>query len=62
MTNTYLSTKEAARALKVSERTLRNMILRGSIKAEKLDPNCKSVYTIAKEEIKKILTQRTRIK
>ena len=53
-----LTTTEAAALLKVSERTIRNMIERGSIHAHKLDPNSKSVYRIPAAEIKRILAER----
>jgi excisionase family DNA binding protein len=58
MTEQTFSTKEAADQLKVSERTVRNMIERGSINAEKLDPQSKSVYRIKATEIQRILGAR----
>lgn len=56
----YLTTKQAARLLKCSERTIRNMIERGSIHAEKLDPNVKSRYFIPRSEINSILKLRSK--
>jgi len=58
MPNT-ISTKEAAEILNVSERTIRNMIKRGSINAQKMDPNAKSVYRISRADVEKILKERT---
>jgi excisionase family DNA binding protein len=57
MPTTY-TTQEAADKLQVSERTLRNWIIEGYVKAEKLNPYSKSVYRIPKEEIVRILTKR----
>jgi excisionase family DNA binding protein len=54
-----LTTAQAAEKLNVSERTIRNMIERGSISAHKLDPQSKSVYRIPLAEIHRILSQRT---
>ena len=53
-----LSTTEAAEMLKVSKRTVINMIQRGSINAQKLDPAAKSVYRIPHSEIERILRER----
>jgi len=55
-----LTTEQAAEALQVSERTIRNMIKRGSIHAHKLDPTSKSVYRIPHAEIERILGARTK--
>jgi len=53
-----LSTSQAAEMLKVSKRTVINMIERGSIHAHKLDPQAKSVYRIPHTEIERILRER----
>lgn len=53
-----LTTAEAAKKLKVDERTIRNMIQRGSIHAYKVDPTAKSVYRIPQTEIERILAER----
>jgi excisionase family DNA binding protein len=58
MIQTY-STKQAAQALGCSERTIRDMIQRGSIHAEKIDPTSKSVYSISKAEIERIIKLRS---
>ena len=58
MTTADLTTKEAAAKLKVSERTIRRMIQRGSIEAHKLDPTSKSVYRIPAEAIERLLRAR----
>jgi len=58
MTTDELSTTEAAEKLKVSVRTIRNMIRRGSLNAQKLDPTAKSVYRIPRTEIDRILRER----
>jgi excisionase family DNA binding protein len=55
-----LSTTEAAEILKVSKRTILNMIERGSINAQKLDPSAKSVYRIPHTEIERILRERAK--
>jgi hypothetical protein len=54
---TELTSEEAAEILDCTARTIRNMIVRGSIKArmEKIDPNVeKGVYKIPVSEIKRI--------
>jgi excisionase family DNA binding protein len=53
-----LTTEEAAEALQVSARTIRRMIERGSIEAQKLDPTAKSVYRIPMAEVQRILRER----
>jgi len=53
-----LTTSEAASLLKVDERTVRNMITRGSLYAEKIDPRAKSVYRIPMDEIQRLLRER----
>lgn len=53
-----LTTAEAAQKLRVSERTVRRMIERGAIHAEKMDPTSKSVYRIPETEISRILAER----
>ena len=53
-----LNTKEVAKKLNVAERTVRNMIRRGSINAYKLDPTAKSVYFIPADEVERILRER----
>ena len=58
MTSQDLSTTEAAEMLEVSKRTIINMIQRGSIHAQKLDPSAKSVYRIPHTEIERILRER----
>ena len=58
MPGTDLTTAEAAQKLQVSERTIRRMIIRGSISAHKMDPASKSVYRIPETEIDRILTER----
>jgi excisionase family DNA binding protein len=55
-----LTTAEAAQKLRVSERTVRRMIERGAIHAEKMDPTSKSVYRIPGTEIERILKARTK--
>lgn len=55
-----ISTAEAARKLQISERTLREWIKNGYIKATKLNPLTKSVYRIPLDEIHRILTERAR--
>ncbi len=57
MPATY-TTQEAALKLNVSERTVRNMIRRGSLEAIKLDPTVKSVYRIPVEAVDKLLQDR----
>lgn len=52
---TDLTTQQAAEKLGVTERTIRNMIERGSIHAYKLDPKSKSVYRIPAIEVDKLL-------
>jgi len=54
-----LTTEQAAEQLQVSARTIRRMIERGSINAQKLDPGSKSVYRIPMAEIQRILGERT---
>ena len=52
-----VTTEEAAEMLKCTSRTVRNMIIRGSIQArmEKIDPNVeKGVYKIPLREIQRI--------
>jgi excisionase family DNA binding protein len=58
MNNKDLSTTEAAEMLNVSKRTIINMIERGSLHAQKLDPAAKSVYRIPHSEIERILRER----
>jgi excisionase family DNA binding protein len=58
MNNQTFSTKEAADRLQVSERTIRNMIKRRSIRAYKIDPTSKSVLRIPRSEIDRILQER----
>jgi excisionase family DNA binding protein len=58
MPGTDLTTAEAAQKLQVSERTIRRMIIRGSISAHKMDPTAKSVYRIPETEIDRILRER----
>lgn len=53
-----LSTTQAAKRLGVTERTIRNMITRGSIKAFKLDPFSRSHYVIPEKEVQKIEQRR----
>jgi excisionase family DNA binding protein len=53
-----LTTEEAAEQLQVSARTIRRMIERGSLDAQKLDPTAKSVYRIPMAEIQRILGER----
>jgi excisionase family DNA binding protein len=53
-----LTTSEAAELLGVTERTIRNMIERGSLNAYKMDPTSKSVYKIPAEQIQQILRAR----
>jgi DNA binding domain, excisionase family len=53
-----LTTEQAAEQLQVSARTIRRMIERGSIDAQKLDPTAKSVYRIPSTEIERILGER----
>ena len=53
-----LTTEQAAEQLQVSARTIRRMIERGSINAQKLDPTSKSVYRIPMAEIQRILAER----
>jgi len=53
-----LTTEQAAEQLQVSPRTIRRMIRRGSIDAQKLDPTAKSVYRIPTTEISRILGER----
>jgi excisionase family DNA binding protein len=53
-----LSTTEAAEMLKVSKRTILNMIERGSLHAQKIDPAAKSVYRIPHSEVERILRER----
>lgn len=53
-----LTTAEAAERLKVSERTIRRMIERGTIAAHKLDPSAKSVYRIPQAEVERIQQER----
>jgi len=55
-----LTTEQAAEQLQVSARTIRRMIERGSIEAQKLDPTAKSVYRIPSAEIKRLLGERTK--
>ena len=59
MPRTDLTTAEAAQKLQVSERTIRRMIIRGSISAHKLDPTAKSVYRIPQSEVDRLLQERT---
>lgn len=56
-TEEEVTTEEAARMLKCSPRTIRNMIVRGTIKArmERVDPTTdKGVYKIPISEIERI--------
>jgi excisionase family DNA binding protein len=53
-----LTTAEAAQKLQMSERTIRRMIIRGSISAHKLDPTAKSVYRIPQSEVDRLLAER----
>ena len=47
-----ISTAEAAQILKCSERTIRNMIQRGSlVNVRKLDADAKSVYILSRAEV-----------
>ena len=48
-----VSTQEAAKMLKCSPRTIRNMIKRGSLSARivRFDPTVKGVYKVPKSEI-----------
>lgn len=54
----HLTTAEAAERLKVSERTIRRMIERGTIAAHKLDPGSKSVYRIPAQAVDRLLQER----
>jgi len=55
----YLTTPEVAKMLGVTERTVRNMIERGSIYAFKIDPTAKSVYRIPQKEVERLLEDRS---
>jgi hypothetical protein len=47
-----ISTTEAAQILKCSERTVRNMIERGSlVNVRKLDADAKSIYILSRAEV-----------
>ena len=60
MKKIYISTREAAEMLGCSDKTVRNMIARGSLTASKLDPEVKSVYRIPRVQVEKILKVRAR--
>lgn len=59
---TALTTAQAAQLLGCSERTIRNMIIRGTLHASKIDPSAKSVYSISQDEVRRILNLRSRSK
>ena len=59
MTRLTISTKAAAELLECSDRTVRNMIERGSLKATKLDWKSKSVWRIMLSDVEKVLKART---
>ena len=62
MTDEVVTTQQAAKMLKCSPRTIRNMILRGSLSARlfKVDPTvAKGVYLIPTKEIEKLLKSRS---
>jgi hypothetical protein len=46
-----MTTAEAAQELHCSERTVRNMIKRGTLNARKLDPTAKSIYYVSRVEV-----------
>lgn len=48
--------------LNCNERTIRNMIQRGSIHAIKIDPSTKSVYQISMAEVRRLLELRKQAK
>lgn len=57
---TDLTVSQVAEILKCTNRTIRNLIKRGSFpNAYKLDPNSKSVYRIPQTDIDKLLEQRS---
>jgi excisionase family DNA binding protein len=56
----FMTTEEAAKILQCDPRTIRYMIERGSINAQKLDPSAKSVYRIPHTEIERILRERAK--
>jgi len=56
--NDFTTTDKAAQTLKISRRTIVNMIERGIINAYKLDPTAKSVYRIPRAEIDRLLRER----
>jgi excisionase family DNA binding protein len=58
MQKNLISTREAAEMLGCSEKTVRNMITRGSLKASKIDPQSKSVYKIQRSDVESILKVR----
>lgn len=58
MKQEIISTREAADLLGCSEKTVRNMIARGSLQASKLDPQAKSVYRISRADVEKIIKAR----
>jgi len=50
-----LRTKEVAKRLNMSDRTVRNMIKRGSFPgARKMDPNARSIYLIPEIDVERI--------
>ncbi len=46
-----ITTREAAKILRCSPRTILRMIDRRSLHARKLDPNAKSVYRLDRQEV-----------
>jgi len=50
--------QEVAQLLKISARTIRRMIERGSVNAYKIDSTAKSVYRIPRAEVERLLAER----
>jgi predicted site-specific integrase-resolvase len=57
-TEKTISSTEFAKRVQISDRTARQWIKDGYVKAEKLNPSSKSVYQIPVAEVDRILKQR----